>query len=154
MIFFNNSYKDLSFSARAHRQKRQLEKLIYSDLPRLIPAILIEEYMTTSGIKKRYTVDKILSQARYFWQRYFGSRIICEGFSDVNLYVGKNAFDRHIDEFGGIQDTMGNVHKTGSAYKEYLKQNNLVIRDWTPGTLKKSEFKKCENSDIPLHLIN
>ena len=50
----------------------------------------------------------------------------------------KCAIDSHIDKYGAVVDNMGGQHTTAQSYKNYLKDNGLVIKDWTPGTLKKS----------------
>jgi hypothetical protein len=61
-------------------------------------------------------------------------------YNNARFYGVKSAMDIHIDEKGGIVDNMGNTHKTAQSYKNYLKDNNLVIADWEQGSLKKQEI--------------
>ena len=69
----------------------------------------------------------------------------------ILLFILSNSFDEQIRNLGGIVDNMGNVHTTAHSYKSYLKENGLVIRDWTEGT-NKPKAQKCDVSDIPMHL--
>lgn len=44
-----------------------------------------------------------------------------------------SSFDNQINEKGGIVDCNGNVHTTAQSYKNFLKDNGLVIKDWSDG---------------------
>lgn len=47
-----------------------------------------------------------------------------------------SSFDNQINEKGGIVDCNGNVHTTAQSYKNFLKDNGLVIKDWSDGSNK------------------
>jgi len=48
-----------------------------------------------------------------------------------------SAFDYQIQDKGGIVDCDGNIHTTAQSYKNYLKDNDLVIKDWSDGSNKR-----------------
>lgn len=47
-----------------------------------------------------------------------------------------SSFDYQIQEKGGIVDCNGKVHTTAQSYKNFLKDNGLVIKDWSDGSNK------------------
>jgi len=66
-----------------------------------------------------------------------------------------SSFDYEIDRKGGIVDCNGNVHTTAQSYKSFLKDNDLVIKDWSDGSNKRelqlsnrAEIAKIVNNHI------
>lgn len=53
-----------------------------------------------------------------------------------NITKSLSSFDYEIQEKGGIVDCNGNVHTTAQSYKNFLKDNDLVIKDWSDGSNK------------------
>jgi len=47
-----------------------------------------------------------------------------------------SSFDIHIKDKGAIVDNQGNIHTTARSYRNYLKENDLVIKDWSDGSNK------------------
>lgn len=56
--------------------------------------------------------------------------------SFANVTKSLSSFDYQINEKGGIVDCNGNVHTTAQSYKNFLKDNDLVIKDWSDGSNK------------------
>lgn len=71
------------------------------------------------------------------WIKRSKNRIEC----NLPIRPIRSAMDIEIDKKGAIIDNMGNFHTTPQSYKDYLKKNDLVIKDWTPGTLKKNDSR-------------
>jgi hypothetical protein len=83
------------------------------------------------------------------WQELAKKRIKLDG-ACFTPNTAKSAMDVEIEKKGAIIDNMGNKHTTAQSYKNYLKDNNLVIRDWSLGSNAGSrQFKGCQLSDIP-----
>lgn len=53
-----------------------------------------------------------------------------------NITRSLSSFDYQIQDKGGIVDCNGNVHTTAQSYKNFLKDNGLVIKDWSDGSNK------------------
>lgn len=117
-----------------------------------VKELFYESYMhNRCGIRKRFTLEKIKSEIKYFFNHLFSKEIeLIEGaWSGINIKA-TSSFDDEIARKGAIIDNMGNPHTTAYGYKNYLKDNGLVIRDWKEGTNSGSrQFKGCETSDIP-----
>lgn len=71
-----------------------------------------------------------------------------ERFQNKISVIIKSSFDSEIESKGGIVDNMGNVHTTARSYKNYLKDNGLVIRDWSDGSLKKPQMQLTDRGEI------
>lgn len=141
IVFFDTSYVNQSISARWSRQIDQLRSLFNLYLP----DFLAEQYSANrSEIKKRFTLKNIgfvLPKMRrkpieYKEGAWFG----------INIKA-TSSFDDEIARKGAIIDNMGNAHTTAHSYKNYLKANGLVIRDWTEGTNKR-QVQKASNEDV------
>lgn len=143
MIFFDNSYIDTSFIARWRRQRRKLINLFHLKLPN----ILSEEYMVGCEVRRRLSLEKIKLSIRSFLKQFKPKQDL-SAWQNMMMIKSSSSFDDQINDKGGIVDNMGNVHTTAHSYKNYLKENNLVIKDWTEGSLKKPEFKRCDDQDI------
>lgn len=117
-----------------------------------LPEIFYESYMhDRCGIRKRFTLTKVKAEIKYFFQQVFSKEVkFKEGaWSGINIKA-RSSFDDEIARKGAIIDNMGNAHTTAHSYKNYLKDNGLVIRDWSEGSNSASRrFKGCELSDIP-----
>lgn len=137
MILLDNCYFILRFEPRA----KLLNKL---------PVFLSHECpIDYSGCRKRFTLDKI----KYFFQgikKKFEKKIeFKEGaWSGINIKAS-SSFDDEIARKGAIIDNMGNAHTTAHSYKQYLKDNGLVIRDWAPGSNSDArKLKGCTDEDV------
>jgi hypothetical protein len=62
-----------------------------------------------------------------------------------------SSFDYEIDKKGGIVDCNGNVHTTAQSYKNFLKDNDLVIKDWSDGSNKR-QMQLSDRADIAKQL--
>lgn len=127
---------DTSFKTRRYRQAQQLKALketLYKTIYNKSHLLIVRNY---NGFRLKsfrelwndfkYVIKNKLDISR---ANYINSSI---SFSTRSL----SSFDYHIQEKGGIVDNMGNVHTTAQSYKDYLKANDLVIKDWTDGSIK------------------
>lgn len=80
------------------------------------------------------TLDKIKNR------KYYRNK----SFSNVDLvFSSLSSFDKQINEKGAIVAQDGSIHTTARSYKNYLKDNDLVIKDWKDGSNKpKSNLDK------------
>lgn len=80
------------------------------------------------------TLDKIKNRKYYRNDSYDKNNLILSALS---------SFDKHINEKGAIVAQDGSIHTTARSYKNYLKDNDLVIKDWKDGSNKpKSNLDK------------
>jgi hypothetical protein len=88
------------------------------------------------------TKDELKSDLRYFYRKLI-AKLKKETITkaDYSWYSTKSlsSFDYHIQEKGGIVDCNGNVHTTARSYKNFLKDNDLVIKDWSDGSNKQKQ---------------
>jgi len=113
--------------------------------------IFYESYMLNRcEIRKRFTLARLVEAIKYFLRRLRRAKDY-SSWSNMMTIKSTTSFDDEISKKGAIIDNMGNAHTTAHSYKNYLKENNLVIRDWTEGTNKSSDrqFKGCDINDIP-----
>jgi len=102
--------------------------------------------------RERFTFQPLISEIKYFFRKRKKLRDCRSSLLSSNSLVFKSisSFDEQIRDKGAIVDNMGNKHTTAQSYKNYLKENNLVIRDWSPGSNAGSrQFKGCDINDIP-----
>ncbi len=131
LIFFDNSYFDLSLKARFHRQKWQTIYL-KRNFVKFIKDQIISISLLISKIKqKKEKVDPDFFDRRYI--KY------------INI---KSAMDVEIEKKGGILANDGSIHTTANSYKNYLKNNGLIIKDWTSGSLSKPSIKSVDKKVI------
>jgi len=64
-----------------------------------------------------------------------------------------SAFDYQIQDKGGIVDCDGNIHTTAQSYKNYLKDNDLVIKDWSDGSNKR-QMQLSDRAEIAKQINN
>jgi len=62
-----------------------------------------------------------------------------------------SSFDYQIQDKGGIVDCNGKVHTTATSYKNFLKDNDLVIKDWSDGSNKK-QMQLSDRAEIAKQL--
>lgn len=99
-----------------------------------IPSIFIVEGFSYFRFKTRQELKKDLL---FYFEKLLAilkkkNNLQCNWYSTRSL----SSFDYHIQEKGGIVDNMGNVHTTAKSYKNYLKENDLVIKDWSDSSNK------------------
>jgi hypothetical protein len=100
----------------------------YHHLP--IPSYLVIEGF---GYVRFKTKEELKQDFKYYFKKLlykFKKPVI----SNKDFYYSTkslSSFDYHIRDKGGIVDQEGNVHTTASSYKDYLKKNDLVIKDWS-----------------------
>lgn len=131
LSFFDYSYVDTSFLTRMERQKDQIIKGL-SRLKCRLPSFLITKTYTSYRLKSK---NELLQNISFYY------KILLAFFEkDIkNKSIGmiiKSSFDNQIQEKGGIVDCNGGIHTTAQSYKNYLKDNDLVIKDWSDGSNK------------------
>lgn len=111
----------------------------------LVPSFLVVEGYQMYRLKTKKELKQDIS---YFFKKLFAK------FKKKTIYKSNwintrslSSFDYHIQEKGGIVDQEGNVHTTSSSYKNYLKANDLVIKDWSDGSNKK-QMQLCDRSEV------
>lgn len=67
----------------------------------------------------------------------------------ISFYSTKSlsSFDYQIRDKGGIVDCNGNIHTTAQSYKNFLKDNDLVIKDWSDGS-NKPKHQLCDRDKV------
>lgn len=113
-----------------------------------IPSLFVVEGVRMSRFK---TKKEILHDIQFFYKKIFtifkkrNNRYLdFRGITTKSL----SSFDYEIQKKGGIVDNMGNVHTTAQSYKNYLKENNLVIKDWSDGSNTKPKQQLSNRADI------
>lgn len=108
----------------------------YRNIP--IPSFFVIEGVRMSRFKTRTELKKDFS---FFFKKLvalfkedvtFKSKFV--GFGNITRSL--SSFDYQIQDKGGIVDCHGNVHTTAQSYKNFLKDNDLVIKDWSDGSNK------------------
>ena len=90
---------------------------------------------------------------------YFFKKLVAKlkketnNFSSSSYYSTKSlsSFDYQIKDKGGIVDCNGKIHTTARSYKNFLKDNDLVIKDWSDGSNKK-EMQLSDRAEIAKQL--
>lgn len=124
-----------------------------------VPSFLIVETFEGYRFKEKRELGKDLIYFKRKIKNLLDKKKINKAkYIDAKFYGIKSAMDIHIDDKGGIVDNMGNTHKTAQSYKNYLKDNNLVIADWTQGSLQKEKIgidrKEIEKTLIDNNFFN
>jgi hypothetical protein len=138
MIFFDNSYMDYSLKTRIERQRREWKNCIIRTLQnkyfrRIFWRFHVSTMTSTGGYGfRRKTYLELKRDFTYKLPKPF------DGFDGGSLLIITNSFDNQIADKGAIVDNQGNIHTTAQSYKNYLKENDLVIKDWSDGSLNRS----------------
>lgn len=111
-----------------------------------IPSFFVNEGFQSLSFKAKAELKEDII---FFYKKllaYFKKKVnyTCDFYSTKSL----SAMDYHIQEKGGIVDNLGNVHTTAQSYKNYLKENDLVIKDWADGTNKKQSMQLTDRTHI------
>jgi hypothetical protein len=149
-VFFDYTYVDTSLTTRLERQRKQIFSWLQKIIPNLPLCLVIERYegkeiKSFNRLKKDLInhYKKLLAKLKK--QSIFKEIELKEVF--VNFSV-LSSFDNQIKDKGAIVDQEGGLHTTVASYKDYLRKNDLVIKDWKDGSLRKQEMQLCNRDDI------
>ena len=117
----------------------------YKNIP--VPSLFIVE-----GCRMfRFKTKKELIQDLLFYRKKLVA-LFKKDFKDKRVgFIIRSSFDSQIQDKGGIVDCNGNVHTTAQSYKNFLKDNDLVIKDWSDGSSKR-EMQLSDRSEIAKQL--
>jgi len=129
---------------------KKKEFYFYKILP--IPSIFVVEtasypfrrFATKLEIKKtlKYFVKRKLDNIAELFKIIAGTNTLVYNTKGRSSWHVNNkslsAMDEHIRDKGAIVDQEGGIHSTASSYKDYLKRNDLVIKDWADGSNRKA----------------
>lgn len=107
---------------------------IYKFFP--IPECFVIEGVKEMRFKTKLELKK---DFLYFFKKILDSLRKPTKLATISYYSTRSlsSFDYHIQEKGAIVDQEGNLHTTAKSYKDYLKANDLVIKDWSEGSNRK-----------------
>jgi len=118
-----------------------------------LPQMLVVEGFQTFRFK---TKQELKHDLKFFYKKLVAKlkkQVIINKGSGWYSAKSLSAFDYHIQERGGIVDCNGNIHTTARSYKSFLKDNDLVIKDWSDGSNKK-QMQLSDRAEIAKQLNN
>jgi hypothetical protein len=99
----------------------------------VIPSFFVVEGIRILRFKTKIELKQnILFYCKKLFALFRKESIKWQGLSTKSL----SSFDYQINEKGGIVDCNGGIHTTAQSYKNFLKDNDLVIKDWSDGSNK------------------
>lgn len=122
---------------------------LYKNIP--IPSFFVVEGYQLCRFKTKKELKIDLS---YFFKKLVAKlKKETNNFSSSSYYSTKSlsSFDYQIKDKGGIVDCNGKIHTTARSYKNFLKDNDLVIKDWSDGSNKK-EMQLSDRAEIAKQL--
>jgi len=116
----------------------------YKKIP--VPSFFVIEGFGYSRFK---TWEELRNDFSYFLKKLLAilKKDSITGFSSL-AFKTSSSFDDEISLKGGIVDCNGGIHTTSQSYKNFLKENGLVIRDWSEGSLKKPTMHTVSKVDV------
>jgi hypothetical protein len=124
---------------------------IYKSIP--IPSLFIVEGFQSIRFKNK---EELKHDLKFFYKKLLAKlKKQTNNFSSSSYYSTKSlsSFDYQIRDKGGIVDCNGKVHTSAQSYKNFLKDNDLVIKDWSDGSNKR-EMQLSDRAEIAKKLNN
>lgn len=123
----------------------------YKNIP--LPSLFVIEGFQCFRFKTR---EELKHDIRFFYKKLVAKlkkQSITKNGSGWYNTKSLSCFDYQIQDKGGIVDCNGNVHTTAQSYKNFLKDNDLVIKDWSDGSNKR-QMQLSDRAEIAKQLNN